>query len=258
MYDDDLGTDTGQLTTDKVYEALNRVLGGYGSNGQSRYKPQPGLQNSDPGFGSYYQPTDGYRKDSVYKRARATKRKSEDKTGSGSGVPKYVMRRKRRDAEYVSWDSNAQPDQNSQFGQENILLTYKKLAAEKLARFLSEHEGRGVRRKRHVGPHDEGGLQRLLSTGTVAPTTLDPSHPDYNYTADVVFATYWFFPAKTQAILPQDQHCIDQKLSQEKIRFDVKSRYQLQLLPDCLPCLDYLIRSYIDFLSRCAKKYAKA
>ncbi|XP_064617640.1 uncharacterized protein LOC135481843 [Liolophura sinensis] len=225
LYDDDLGTDTEQLTRDKVYDALNRVLGEYESNGQGRYKPQSGSQGSGLGYGNYYQPTDRYGKDTVYKRSRTIHRKSEDETRSRSGVPKYIMRRKRRNAEGVSMGRNREPDQTSQFSQENILLTYKKLAAEKLARFLSEHEVGGARKKRHVGPHDEGGLQRLLSTGTVAPTTLEPDHPDYNHTADVVFATYWFFPAKTQAILPQDQHCIDQKLSQEKIRFDVKSHY---------------------------------
>ncbi|KAK3581051.1 hypothetical protein CHS0354_013959 [Potamilus streckersoni] len=81
------------------------------------------------------------------------------------------------------------------------------------------------RKRRHVGPHDEDGLQRLLSTGTLAPTTLPIYHPDFNHSIDFVFATYWFFPAKTQAVLPEDQKCIAEKLSQEIIRFDTNSKY---------------------------------
>ncbi|XP_061183880.1 uncharacterized protein LOC133192057 [Saccostrea echinata] len=80
-------------------------------------------------------------------------------------------------------------------------------------------------KKRHVGPHDNDGIQRLLSTGTLAPTMLSPSHPMYNHSIDIVFATYWFFPAKTQAILPEDQKCIMQKMKEEKSRFDSKGKY---------------------------------
>ena len=79
------------------------------------------------------------------------------------------------------------------------------------------------RKRRHVGPHDEDGLQRLLSTGSLAPSSLPESNPLYNNSIDFIFATYWFFPAKTQAILPQDQKCIEEKMSQEKQRFDPKS-----------------------------------
>lgn len=80
------------------------------------------------------------------------------------------------------------------------------------------------RPKRHVGPHDEGGLQRLLSTGTLAPTTLSPNDPYYNHTIDLVFATYWFFPAKTRAILPEDQKCIANKMDKEAERFKTESK----------------------------------
>ncbi|XP_062614825.1 uncharacterized protein LOC134276609, partial [Saccostrea cucullata] len=82
-----------------------------------------------------------------------------------------------------------------------------------------------MNKKRHVGPHDNDGIQRLLSTGTLAPTMLSPSHQMYNHSIDIVFATYWFFPAKTQAILPEDQKCIMQKMKEEKSRFDSKSKH---------------------------------
>ncbi|RUS78517.1 hypothetical protein EGW08_013729, partial [Elysia chlorotica] len=77
------------------------------------------------------------------------------------------------------------------------------------------------RGKRHVGPHDGGGLQRLLSTGHLAPSSLPADHPDHNSSIDLVFATYWFFPVKTQAILPQDRKCIAERLTREgDVRFD--------------------------------------
>lgn len=81
------------------------------------------------------------------------------------------------------------------------------------------------RKRRHIGPHDEDGLQRLLSTGTLAPTTLPRNHPDFNHSIDFLFATYWFFPAKTQVILPSDKKCIDEKMAKEKIRFSPTSKF---------------------------------
>lgn len=86
------------------------------------------------------------------------------------------------------------------------------------------------RKRRHVGPHDEKGLQRLLSTGSLAPTLLSKDNSLYNHSIDVVFATYWFFPAKTRAILPEDQKCIEKKLSEETIRFDTNSKFIFLLL----------------------------
>lgn len=82
-----------------------------------------------------------------------------------------------------------------------------------------------ILKRRHVGPHDEDGLQRLLSTGSLMPTSLPKDHPNFNNSIDFVFATYWFFPAKTKAILPEDQKCIEKKLSEENIRFSPDSRY---------------------------------
>jgi hypothetical protein len=84
---------------------------------------------------------------------------------------------------------------------------------------------RSERLRRHVGPHDGGGLQRLISTGTLAPSSLHPSHPDFDRSIDVIFATYWFYPAKTETILPRDQKCVDEKMAEEIIRFDPHSKY---------------------------------
>ena len=89
------------------------------------------------------------------------------------------------------------------------------------------HDHLKNRKRRHVGPHDNEGLQRLLSTGTLAPTSLPMNHPQYNNSIDFIFATYWFFPADTQAILPKDKECIAKKMSEEKIRFSPLSKYLL-------------------------------
>jgi hypothetical protein len=58
----------------------------------------------------------------------------------------------------------------------------------------------------------------------VAPSSLPPEHPDHPHSMDVVFATYWFYPAKTEAILPEDQECIDNMMKIQTIRFDPNSK----------------------------------
>jgi len=40
---------------------------------------------------------------------------------------------------------------------------------------------------------------------------------------DMIFATYWFYPAKTKAILPEDQRCIDDMMNDQEQRFDINS-----------------------------------
>lgn len=82
-----------------------------------------------------------------------------------------------------------------------------------------------TRVKRHIGPHDTKGLMRLISTGTLAPSTLSANHPDRKYSIDLVFATYWFFPAETRFILPENKKCIEKKMAKQKIRFNRKSKY---------------------------------
>jgi len=39
----------------------------------------------------------------------------------------------------------------------------------------------------------------------------------------MIFATYWFYPAKTKAILPEDQRCIDDMMNDQEQRFDINS-----------------------------------
>ncbi|XP_070549101.1 uncharacterized protein [Ptychodera flava] len=80
------------------------------------------------------------------------------------------------------------------------------------------------RNRRHVGPHDGGGMQRLLSTGTLAPV-LNSSSADAEHSIDVIFATYWFYPAKTRVILPAQQKCIDEMMDNEVQRFDPNNQY---------------------------------
>lgn len=53
---------------------------------------------------------------------------------------------------------------------------------------------------RHVGPHDGGGIQRLISTGSLAPV-LPGSGVSTGESIDIIFATYWFYPSQSQVSL---------------------------------------------------------
>ena len=74
-------------------------------------------------------------------------------------------------------------------------------------------------------------------TGTLAPPLLDPSHPDYAHSMDIVFGTYWFYPAKTGVILPEDEKCIQAKMANESVRFNPRSEFQLSVTP--VPCKSF-------------------
>ena len=50
---------------------------------------------------------------------------------------------------------------------------------------------------RHSGSHDGGGLQRLISTGTLAPV-LTGQGASSDESIDLIFATYWFYPSSTR------------------------------------------------------------
>lgn len=66
--------------------------------------------------------------------------------------------------------------------------------------------------KRHIGPHDVGGLQRTISTGTLAPSFELNSHS----TIDLIFATYWIH-SDTSAVLHADERaCIDEGMAKEE------------------------------------------
>ena len=58
--------------------------------------------------------------------------------------------------------------------------------------------------------------------GTLAPSLVMETEPNTS-SIDVIFATYWFYPAKTKAILPEDQRCIDDMMNKQEQRFDVHS-----------------------------------
>nr|XP_042902859.1 uncharacterized protein LOC107443619 isoform X2 [Parasteatoda tepidariorum] len=72
------------------------------------------------------------------------------------------------------------------------------------------------RKRRHVGPHDGGGIQRIISTGTLAPSLKKGG-------MDIVFATFWFYPSETQGLLPEDKECIESRMKMEQERFDPSS-----------------------------------
>lgn len=65
------------------------------------------------------------------------------------------------------------------------------------------------RKRRHVGAPDHGGYQRLMSTGTVVASLAEVNNTGPADSIDVVFTTYWQYPAKVRIILPEDKACIE-------------------------------------------------
>ncbi|RWS02090.1 PQQ-like domain containing protein [Dinothrombium tinctorium] len=64
-------------------------------------------------------------------------------------------------------------------------------------------------RKRHVGLHDGDGVQRVISTGTLGPSSQ-------KHSIDLIFATYWFPPARNVQLMPPEmQRCIDRYMAPE-------------------------------------------
>lgn len=57
--------------------------------------------------------------------------------------------------------------------------------------------------------------------GTLAPSLVE-TEPNTS-SIDIIFATYWFYPAKTKAIMPDDQRCIDDMMDRQDQRFDFHS-----------------------------------
>lgn len=60
--------------------------------------------------------------------------------------------------------------------------------------------------------------------GTLAPPLLKQTDPDYSRSMDVLFATYWFYPAKTKILLEEDNKCIEDMMKQEVQRLDPQSK----------------------------------
>lgn len=100
-----------------------------------------------------------------------------------------------------------------------------------------DEDFRSIRKKyrRHVGPHDAGGLQRTISTGQTLKRFIDRSKqtnlsdvlgtlaPSFELnsksTVDLVFATYWI-QSDTSTLLQADERaCIEEGMSNEYERF---------------------------------------
>jgi hypothetical protein len=75
------------------------------------------------------------------------------------------------------------------------------------------------RRRRHVGVHDGEGVQRIISTGSLAPS-------DQPESVDVIFTTYWIPPStKVKLVTKKMQACLDfyMRPEIEQIRFNPAS-----------------------------------
>ncbi|PIK58772.1 hypothetical protein BSL78_04293 [Apostichopus japonicus] len=97
------------------------------------------------------------------------------------------------------------------------------------------------RRGRHLGAHDADGVQRLISTGSLAPP-LDAEYVRRGDSIDVVFAVYWFYPSEDHLILSEEEdcirHCMDNELqrmnpesNEEKMRKHTENLDPLNIYP---------------------------
>ncbi|XP_077484241.1 uncharacterized protein LOC144094190 [Amblyomma americanum] len=84
------------------------------------------------------------------------------------------------------------------------------------ARFLEQHPEYRRRDRRHVGPHDAGGVQRTISTGTLLPGSQPRA-------ADLVFATFWFHPSRVRSMSAEQRRCLERMRAHEGARFRVDS-----------------------------------
>lgn len=78
------------------------------------------------------------------------------------------------------------------------------------------------RRRRHIGLHDAEGIQRYISSGTLAPRTKKDS---LDNSIHLLFAVYWFYPAKTAVLFPKDKICIENAMDLEERRFNPSNKY---------------------------------
>ena len=65
------------------------------------------------------------------------------------------------------------------------------------------------RARRHVGAPDHGGYQRLMATGSIVTSLGEENNTGPADSIDVVFTTYWQYPAKVRILLPEDKACIE-------------------------------------------------
>ena len=64
------------------------------------------------------------------------------------------------------------------------------------------------KQRRHVGPPDHGGFQRLIQTGSIA-ATFSGNQSKAPKGIDVMMVTYWMYPAKVRIITDKEQECIE-------------------------------------------------
>lgn len=72
-----------------------------------------------------------------------------------------------------------------------------------------ENTSSEARAKRHIGAPDHGGYQRLMATGSIVTSLGEENNTGPAESIDVVFTTYWQYPAKVRIILLEDKACIE-------------------------------------------------
>lgn len=82
--------------------------------------------------------------------------------------------------------------------------------------------------KRHIGVPDHGGFQRIIATAGLAPSLETINNNAPGDSIDVVFTTYWQYPAKVRVILPEDKACIEhyRKMSKQGTLLQILTEIQ--------------------------------
>ena len=90
----------------------------------------------------------------------------------------------------------------------------------------ASHKTTPHRSTRHIGVPDHGGFQRIIATAGLAPSFQVVNTRGPTNSIDVVFTTYWQYPAKVRVILPEDKACIEHyrklsKLGKNLFAYDI-------------------------------------
>lgn len=65
------------------------------------------------------------------------------------------------------------------------------------------------KQRRHIGPPDHGGFQRLIQTGSITSSFSNQSSSNAK-SVDVIVATYWMYPSKVRVITQIEKECIEE------------------------------------------------
>ncbi|CAF1290587.1 unnamed protein product [Rotaria sp. Silwood1] len=136
-------------------------------------------------------------------------------------IPKFLLQYPNYVSIYESWQrlddymqnqetTDTNPSTISDENNDDLLLNDDNDETEDDSEFRSNRR----KYKRHVGPHDNGGIQRVISTGTLAPSF----EPNSKSSIDLIFATYWIQSDTSTLLDANERACIDEGMAKEEER----------------------------------------